>query len=494
LTGREARDAGVAAYLADDRSEVAQHLGLPRKALTVEPGLEGELRARMIMVNRPLDAKLAETRLRMMESALDERVNFLCLWIDSPGGSVEAASKMASYLARLESDKVLTAAYVPSEARGTAALVALACDDVVMHPDAVLGGGEQSLNDEEVLDLVAVIDEEVAPRKSRSPSLLAAMFQKDLVVHQYKNTRTGLEKFFTEAELADLADKDDWQRGPLVSDLGEPLRVDGAEAEQLGLASTLVDNFEEFKQEYGLLNDPALSEPTWADDLIRALASPGLAWLLLMIGLVGIYTEVQMPGIGIGGFIAAVAFTLYFWSNFLEGTAGALEIVLFLVGVSCLVLEVFVIPGFGIFGLGGGVMILVSLVLASQTFVLPSTSGEVRELRDSLLVVGGAVVGLVGSAMVMRRFLPHTPLFNRLMLAPPEGEAREQIAQREALADYRDLLGQQGTTTTQLTPSGKAQFGDELVDVITDGDLVPVNTQIEVVEVHGNRVIVQPLQ
>ena len=60
----------------------------------------------------------------------------------------------------------------------------------------------------------------------------------------------------------------------------------------------------------------------------------------------------------------------------------ALEIVLFLVGVACLVLEVFIIPGFGIFGLGGGVMVLASLVLASQTFVLPATSGEVRELRD----------------------------------------------------------------------------------------------------------------
>ncbi len=494
LSGREARQLGIAAYLAADRSEVAEHLGLPGNALRVARFTEGELRARLIMLDRPLDSKLAETRVRMMRDAIEGRANFLCLWIDSPGGDVEAATKLAGFLSQLDSDEVLTAAYIPATATGTAALVALACDEVLMHPTALLGGGEPDLSDEERLDVMAAIEDEIVPRKSRSRSLLAAMFAPDLVVHRYQNRRTGVTRYLTEQEWAAQPEPDDWQREIVVCDVGEWLEVDGNEADQLGLAAAVVDNFEDFKQRYGLEDDPQLAEPTWVDDLVRALASPGLAWLLVMIGLAGVYAEVQMPGIGAGAFIAAVAFTLFFWSNFLEGTAGALEVVLFLVGVACLLLEVFVLPGFGIFGLGGGILVLVSLVLASQTFILPVTRGEVRELRDSMLIVGGALVGLLGFATFMRRYLPHTPLLNRIMLPAPEDEVFRQSVQRETLVNYQHLVGRRGVTTTQLTPSGKASLDDQLIDVISEGELVQRDTQVEVVEVHGNRVVVRPVE
>ncbi|MDH3717615.1 MAG: hypothetical protein OES79_05780, partial [Planctomycetota bacterium] len=130
LSGRQARELGIAAYLAADRGQIAQHLGLPRKAIKVARFHDEELRAQLIMLDRPVDAKLAETRLRMMQDAMNRRVNFLCLWIDSPGGDVESVTRLAAFISQLDSDKVLTAAYIPAEATGTAALVALACDDV----------------------------------------------------------------------------------------------------------------------------------------------------------------------------------------------------------------------------------------------------------------------------------------------------------------------------------------------------------------------------
>ena len=54
-------------------------------------------------------------------------------------------------------------------------------------------------------------------------------------------------------------------------------------------------------------------------------------------------------------------------------------------------------------------------------------------------------------------------------------------------------VGKRGTVVTRLTPAGKAQFGDQLVDVITDGELVPAGAEVRVVEVSGNHVLVQPL-
>ncbi len=490
LTGREARDLGIVAYLAGTRGELAAQLGLPAAAIQVNPFLEGELRARMIRIDRPIDARMAETRIKMINDAIDDRANFICLWIEAGGGELEAATQLATFLLQQKSHEVLTVAFVPTEATGMSTLVAVACDDLVMRPDAVIGGGAEELEDQDILDVVAFVEEELAPGKSRSGSLLAAMFKDDIDVFRYKNRRTGLESFFSPAAAADLQDEEEWQRGEQIHTAGQPLRLNGTEAENVDLA-TVVENFDELKQEYGLGDDPALAEPTWVDDLISALASPRLSWLLLLIGLAGMYAELQMPGIGVGGFLAAVAFTLYFWANFLEGTAGALEIVLFLVGIACLVLEVFIIPGFGIFGLGGGVMILISLVLASQTFVLPSSEGQVRELRDSLFVVGGAIVAFFGVAAVMRRYLPHTPLLNKMLLAPPENEAPEDRERRESLVQYGHLLGAEGETATQLTPSGKARFEDELIDVISGGEFIPVDTKIKIVEVHRNRVVVR---
>ena len=494
LSGRDARDLGVAAHLATDREMLARRLGLPRDSVQTDPFVEGDLRASMVLLDRYVDARFAETRMDMMDDAIrEDRTNFLCIWIDCGGGDAKPLAQLATFIAELRSDEVLTIAYIPNEARGASALLALSCDDIVMHPDAVIGGGDDTLDDEQLRDVLETISGVIVPNKARSYSLATAMFKDDMTVHAFSNRRTGLTLYFGEKEFEQLEDKDDWQRGQQLTEDGMPLRLTGSEAENLDVASAVVDDFAGLKIEYGLEADPALTEPGWVDMLIRALSSPELGWLLVMIGLAGIYAEIQMPGIGVGGFVAAVAFTLYFWANFMNHTANELEIILFLVGISCLILEVFVIPGFGIFGLGGGAMILVSLILASQTFVLPRTPSDVRQLRDSLLVVGGAVVGVVGFAFLLRHYLPQTPLLNRLML-PDNSEVSEQQAQRESLVDYRSLLGKIGTTTTQLTPSGKASFGHQLLDVISDAELIPVGTDVEVVEVHGNRVLVKAVE
>src|SRR5205807_9080192 len=115
------------------------------------------------------------------------------------------------------------------------------------------------------------------------------------------------------------------------------------------IASHVVDNFDEFKQLYGFTSDVRMAEPNWALEFIEALSSPAFAVLLLVIGFVGIYVELHAPGLGVGGFVALVAFTLFFWSKYVDGTAGWLEVLLFLGGVFCVLLEVLVIPVFGIF-------------------------------------------------------------------------------------------------------------------------------------------------
>ena len=93
--------------------------------------------------------------------------------------------------------------------------------------------------------------------------------------------------------------------------------------------------------------------------------------------------------------------------------------------------------------------------------------------------------------MLIRRYLPYTPFFNNVVLEPPSDAELEDLAHREALVDFDHLLGHHGVATTQLTPSGKARFGNQLVDVLADGEVIARGADVVVVEVQGNRVVVR---
>src|SRR5690606_9634152 len=216
-----------------------------------------------------------------------------------------------TFLADLDRDTVRTVAYVENQARGNAAIVALACDQVVMHPDATLGGENiYPLKPDEVEQAKRTLREDFSEQTGRSWSLMAALLDSELRVHRYQNEKTARVDFFCDDEYKEQNDSQDWVRGGLVSKEGRVLEVQGQEARDLNLASDVVRNFEEFKALFALTGDPRLVEPSWTEILVEALARPEFAVVLIAVGLLAIYAELQMPGIGIGGFIAFVCFLL----------------------------------------------------------------------------------------------------------------------------------------------------------------------------------------
>ena len=492
LSGREARSLGLIDYLATDRREVAAALDLPADALLLDPSLGGQWRAIQINIKEPIHADLTRQVQRLIDDARRDRdVNFVCLWIDSAGGSLADSMDLANYLAAQDSGKIRTVAYVPHQALADAALIALACDQVLVHPDAVLGGsGAYEPTESEIEQARRTVRESLAPAKGRSWSLPAAIIDPELVVYQCH--RLNLVEYFSDEELADQSG--DWKKGEVVTIAGAPFRTRGRDAIDFGLATREVESFAELKQHFALEDDPHLVAPGWADQLVDALAAPGVSMFLLMIGGFAIYFELHTPGLGIGGFLATVCFVLFFWSNSLGGTVEWLEVLLFLVGVACLLLEIFVLPGFGVFGLGGGALIILSLVLASQTFVIPQNSYQMARFQQSILVIAGAGLGTMVAAILAHRWIPSTPGLRHVVLLPPEGEEAIDLSRRESVVDLASLLGKRGTTTTPLTPGGKARFDNLLIDVLTEGEAVARGKHIEVVEVHGSRVIVREVQ
>ena len=149
------------------------------------------------------------------------------------------------------------------------------------------------------------------------------------------------------------------------------------------------------------------------------------------------------------------------------------------------------VPGFGVFGISGMLMVLVSVVLASQTFIWPTTSAQLSEVSVNLFWVACLALGGMIGLLFMHKQLERMPLFRWVALEPDEDVDDRDY--REALAHREHLLNQEGLTTTRLNPSGKAQFGRDIVPVVGTGRMIDEGVPVRVVEVRGNLILVEEI-
>ncbi|GAB5515980.1 NfeD family protein [Rhodopirellula baltica] len=208
---------------------------------------------------------------------------------------------------------------------------------------------------------------------------------------------------------------------------------------------------------------------------------------LLVIGFMMLSIEASAPGLGLPGFISLVCFAFFFWIKYLAGTAEWAELLAFGLGLACIGIEIFVLPGFGIFGVGGLILTAIGVMLMSQTFVIPQNAYQLGELTRGLWVALGGLGGCVLGMILVRMYLPQAALATGLSMGVPEANLDES----ERLAHYDDLMGQTGEATTPLRPSGKARFGERIVPVVSDATAIDAGQSIRVIQVLGNRITVE---
>jgi membrane-bound serine protease (ClpP class) len=430
--------------------------------------------------------------------------DLLIVDIDSPGGLVEESFRIAN---RLQStDWARTVAYVPRQALSGAAIVSLGCDEIVMHADARLGdAGPITLGEdmlfrhvpEKIVSDLAVQIRQLAEGGGRPPALAEAMIDKSLEVYRVRHAKTGDVAFMSEAEIADADVPDDWQQEKLVFESREDhfLEVTGRRAVELTLAAATVEDLDQLQQRYGLKSPPVVLSGSWVDTLVYILNHPVITVLLFVVGLIGIYIEFSAPGVGVGGMLAGVCFLLFFWSRFFGGTADWLDILLFAGGVVCLALELFVIPGFGVTGFTGVLLILASVLLAGQRNLIPQTGTDLRSLVLSLGICVTSGVLFAGTAWFISQRFHMIPAMNRLIVEPPKTDDTAPSTDRTTsptagALDRGTLAGQRGAAYTALRPAGRARFGQHVIEVTTEGESIAQGQPVRVVEVSGNRVVV----
>ncbi len=459
---------------------------------------------------------------RKLDAAEAYGADLVIVKIDSPGGELDATMCMAK---RLRSTRAHTVAYIPDYAYSGGAVLALACDDIIMAPNAHIGdigvifvnwnlGAFQYAPEKIVSPFIEEVRTLAKKRGQQHgkaagpageqykwpPGLADAMIDKDVVLWKVKNKDTGKTTYMTEKEIESEEKPDQWEKIKQVfqSREGKFLTVNGETAVELQLAGAVVPGDEKLYEHYQLRERPIVYDWSWVDTTVRIMNSWWVTALLFIIGLIALYIEFSMPGIGVGGLTAILCFALFFWSHALGGTAGWLEIVLFAAGLMFLAVELFVIPGFGVAGVTGVLLLLVSIVMACQDFIIPENPQQWTQLTQNLLVVAVSGVICAFAVVYLSSRMGALPLFNRLILKPPgTGEQRESggvaAGADDSPGDVEIRVGDQGIAQSALRPAGKARFGKQYADVVTDGDFINKNSRVEIMEIVGNRIVVREI-
>jgi membrane-bound ClpP family serine protease len=487
-------------------AQLVEDYQLPRSSLLQDPLLGRTPVVWRIEVAGPINGELKEKLKRRIDRCLGQKANLIVLELTCGGGDADVAYELGDYLAKLNDNRpdnpVKTVAYVTEQARDTAIFLAMGCNQIVMNKMAKLGGFERYLQSHQS-QAKAIREnlEELATRQWYSPLLARGMLDRDVRLHWVSSTGgTSQTRLMTEEDL----DKDratgkpqwqsEWRVKPAKpEDEGKVLTLNADTARKLGLARDVVDDLDSVYRREGV--SPAQVQTVGADlldDLVEFLCHPWTSVFLVMLGITCLFLELKMPGVSLPGIVAALCFVLFFWSHsHLRGQVDWLAMLLFALGLVLIALEIFVLPGIGVAGFTGIILALGSLGLVAYGH-LPRTEEDWVAYGKALSPFGVSLVGAVVAALLLARYLPSVPFANRLFLKPASETAElGEEAPTAVPTELSALLGAIGVAATPLRPAGKAQFGDDFVDVVADGGYVPSGTRVQVIEVEGNRVVVK---
>ena len=407
-----------------------------------------------------IDLGLAPFVQRVLDEATQAGAAAVVLEINTFGGRVDAAVLIRDALLN---SKLRTVAFVNKRAISAGALIGLSAENLVMAAGGTIGAA--------------------TPVQMGQPGTAAKPAEEKTVSYMRKEFRATAESRKRPPLLAEAMVDPDVEI-PGVIEKGKLLTMTTEEALKHKLADFRADSIESALQQLGLGGAQIRrASPNWAENLVRFLTHPVLSSLLITIGMLGIIVGLRTGDFGIAGGLGIASLALFFWGHWLVQLAGWEELLLAVSGVILLVLEIFVIPGFGIAGVLGIGAILAGLILS---LVGAGDTSQVV-LMAAARVVFSLLLAVVAS-LVMLRFLPRLPFGRRMILQAGLGAGHQYGS-----APDNDLrwLGKKGRASSALRPAGIAQIEGERVDVVSDGELIDAGQSVEVTRVDGNRIVVR---
>jgi membrane-bound serine protease (ClpP class) len=412
-----------------------------------------------ISIEGTIDLGLAPFLARTIREAKEAGAAAVLLDINTFGGRVDAAVAMRDTLLN---SPVRTIAFVNQRAISAGALIALACDTLIMTRGGTIGAaapvtgggtGQTQPADEKSVSYVRKEFGSTAETRKRPPEFAEAMVDADV-------------------EIAGVITK------------GKLLTLTTSEALKYKVAELTADTVEAALQAAGVPGaEVRRARQTWAETLVRFLTHPVVSSLLMTVGLLGLLVEIRTPGFAAPGTIGLLALGLFFWGHWIVQLAGWEELLLVSIGAALIAIEVFVIPGFSVAGIAG-----IVVMVAGLGMTLVGAGATVSVVISALGRVAMSILLALAGTMALARVLPQLPFGRRLVL---DTGMPSNLGYVSAPDGDSHLLGHTGVALSPLRPAGIATINGLRVDVVSDGGFIDAGTPIEVTRVEGNRVVVQ---
>ena len=395
------------------------------------------------------------------------------------GGTVVDADSIRTMILR---SKIPVYVFIDNNAASAGALISIACDGIYMRPGSSIGAA-------------TVVNQtgEAMPDKYQSymRSTMRATAEahgKDTVITAENDT---IISWFRDPKIAEaMVDESIYIEG--ISDTGKVLTFTAMEAIENGYCEGTAENVEEVIQKLGFKEYELVKyELTWIEKIIGFLVNPIISGLLIMAIIGGIYFEMQSPGIGFPLGIAVLAAVLYFAPLYLEGLAANWEIVLFIVGVILVAIEIFAIPGFGVAGISGIILMFAALVLSLIDNVNFDFEGV--ELRGFGIAVTTVVLGIFGGFLLSlylgrKVFTAESGIFRNFALKTVQHRDEGYVSVETIMLT---LKGKKGIAQTVLRPGGKVNIDNEIYDAVAETGFIDRGANVVVTRIEATQIYVE---
>jgi membrane-bound serine protease (ClpP class) len=400
---------------------------------------------------------------KAFEQAKEMKADLIFIHMNTYGGLLDAADSIRTSILN---SAIPVWVFIDNNAASAGALISIACDSIYMRSGASIGAA-------------TVVDQTGKPMPDKYQSYMRSMMRSTAEA-------TGRDPNIAQAMV------DPAIYIPGIIDTGKVLTFTASEAMKYNFCDGIAESVEGvFK--IANIKDYKIVEQhlTVADRIIRFLINPVVSAILIMVIIGGIYFELQTPGIGFPLAAAVLGAILYFMPLYIEGLAEHWEIIIFIVGLILLGLEIFVIPGFGVPGITGIILIVAGLTL-SMTGNHGFNFGKVELeglIRSFFIVIIAAFTALVLSFYFGKRLLT-TTTFGHFALDSVQNAAEGFSSSDVA---YKNMLGITGIAYTILRPSGKIKIGEDIYDATAETGYIEKGTPVKVTGYQTSQLIVKKL-
>ncbi len=431
---------------------------------------------------------------RGVKEAMEAKADLLVLDMETNGGRVDTTREIISILNEFKGE---TATYVNKDAFSAGAFIAVATKKIFMAPESVIGAaapiimspggdGVEKMPDtyeKKMTSAVRAMVRTTAEKNGYNIAVVEAMIDKTrgLILTNITAEVTNAVVIAKEGEILTLTNTE------AEKEYGDPPR-------RLLSSGTVKDLDALLAQLGGAGAVTHRVEPTGMEKIGSWLNM--ISPLLLIIGVAGIYIEFKTPGFGLPGIIGITTFALYFLGGYVAGLSGAEWVVVFILGLALIVVEMFVYPGTIIIGMLGATLMLAALIMAMVDLYPSTTPGILPAMPNfdkfelPLQNLGIATLGGGLAIWIASLILPKTPMYRAMVSQSASGMQTEASLE----AQQTSRKGQIGVTISALRPGGKAQFGEEIIDVISQGEMLPRGTRVRVIGSSGSESIVEAVK